>query len=150
MKRRWNLSLWVGFLIVLATPFAYLFAFIPIPAIRDFPWPTLVMFGAGLGVTALGLVRAYREPERYRGKIAGPILAVLGLALTTLFVVDIFFLTKQLPASSGAPKVGQQAPDFTLPDQDGKPVTMSQLLAPGAGGAENAAGVVLVFYRGYW
>ena len=150
MKRRWNLSLWVGFVIVLATPFAYLFAFIPFPAIRDFPWPTLVMFGAGLGVTAFGLMRAYRQPERYRGKIAGPILAVLGLALTTLFVVDIFFLTKELPASSGAPRVGQQAPDFTLPDQDGNPVTLSQLLAPGAGGAGKAGGVVLVFYRGYW
>jgi hypothetical protein len=149
MKRRWNLSLWLGFLIVLATPFAYLGLFIPIPAIRDFPWPTLVMFGAGLGMTALGLKRAYGEPERYRGKIAGPILAVLGLALTTMFIVDIFFLTKNLPPSSGAPKVGQEAPDFTLPDQDGRPVTLSQLVAAGAGTA-GSAGVVLVFYRGYW
>lgn len=35
-------------------------------------------------------------------------------------------------------KVGDKAPDFTLPDTDGKPVTLSQLLAQGP--------VVLAFY----
>ncbi len=37
--------------------------------------------------------------------------------------------------------VGQQAPDFTLRDQDGKAVKLSE-----ARGHK----VVLVFYRGYW
>lgn len=35
-------------------------------------------------------------------------------------------------------KVGDQAPDFTLPDQDGKPVTLSRLLENGP--------VILAFY----
>lgn len=35
-------------------------------------------------------------------------------------------------------KVGDKAPDFTLPDTDGKPVSLSQLLSQGP--------VVLAFY----
>jgi thioredoxin-dependent peroxiredoxin len=37
--------------------------------------------------------------------------------------------------------VGQAAPDFTLPDQNGKAVKLS---------AARGHKVVLVFYRGYW
>ena len=55
----------------------------------------------------------------------------------------------QLPISSGAPYVGQKAPTFTLPDQNGKLVSLVDLLKPEPGGAKTA-GVVLVFYRGYW
>ncbi len=54
----------------------------------------------------------------------------------------------QLPAAKGAPKVGQKAPDFTLPDSAGKPVKLSALLA-GEGGAKGGW-LLLVFYRGYW
>jgi peroxiredoxin len=39
-------------------------------------------------------------------------------------------------------KTGETAPDFTLPDAYGKPVTLSALLGHGA--------VVLIFYRGDW
>lgn len=53
-----------------------------------------------------------------------------------------------LPASPKAPAVGAKAPDFTLPDANASPVTLSKLLAP----RESAKGswVLLVFYRGYW
>jgi len=40
------------------------------------------------------------------------------------------FLSMVLGAS-GALKVGDVAPDFTLPDTSGKPVTLSKLLAKG-------------------
>jgi peroxiredoxin Q/BCP len=39
---------------------------------------------------------------------------------------------------AGAIKVGERAPDFTLLDTDGKPVTLSRLLADGP--------VILAFY----
>jgi peroxiredoxin Q/BCP len=39
---------------------------------------------------------------------------------------------------SAALKVGDRAPDFTLPDTDGRPVTLSHLLATGP--------VILAFY----
>jgi len=44
-------------------------------------------------------------------------------------------------AFATALSVGQLAPDFKLPDQNGKPVTLS---------AARGHKVVLVFYRGYW
>ncbi len=39
-------------------------------------------------------------------------------------------------------KAGDAAPDFTLEDQDGKPVTLSDY--------RGKKTLVLVFYRGYW
>jgi len=43
-----------------------------------------------------------------------------------------------LMLGTAAIKVGDKAPDFTLPDTDGKPVTLSKLLADGP--------VILAFY----
>ncbi len=150
MKRRWNASVWAGFLVVLSAPVTYLSIFVRFPATRDFPWVTLLMFGAGLALIARGVKRAYRESQLYRGKIAGTILASLGVALFALFCFDIFYSARQLPLSEGAPRVGQKAPDFTLPDKDGNPVTLSKLLDPGKTGADRVDGVLLIFYRGYW
>jgi peroxiredoxin len=54
---------------------------------------------------------------------------------------------------AGTPKVGSQAPEFTLPDAAGKPVRLSELLAglqrenPGP---EKPRWLLLLFYRGYW
>jgi peroxiredoxin len=40
------------------------------------------------------------------------------------------------------PQVGQQAPDFELPDSLGTPQRLSALV--------KRDGLVLLFYRGYW
>jgi hypothetical protein len=45
-------------------------------------------------------------------------------------------------AAERALKEGERAPDFTLPDACGHPVTLARLLQPGP--------VVLTFYRGAW
>jgi peroxiredoxin len=58
-------------------------------------------------------------------------------------------MAKQLPASRGAPQVGQKAPDFTLKDTSEKPVALSELLSTPVNGSK-PKGVLLVFYRGYW
>ena len=50
------------------------------------------------------------------------------------------------PATAQAPKtflkVGDKAPDFSLPNGDGKEVRLSELTS--------RSPVLLVFYRGYW
>jgi hypothetical protein len=62
-------------------------------------------------------------------------------------------LAAQLPASDGAPKVGETAPEFTLPDSEGNPESLASLLKERAE-REAALGqaqyLLLVFYRGYW
>lgn len=56
----------------------------------------------------------------------------------------------QLPPSPGAPKVGEKAPDFTLPDSTGKAVKLSEILAPASAEQKPASWVLVIFYRGYW
>jgi len=139
----------MGFLLVLAAPIAYGTVFVRFPATRDTPWPPFLIFGVGLALTAVGVRRAYREPHACRGKVAGPILMGLGAAVAAFFCYQVFVFTRQLPPSNGAPRVGQAAPDFTLPDQEGSPVTLSKLL-PGGGQGDRGGAVLLIFYRGYW
>ena len=67
------------------------------------------------------------------------LLALLGMADTRLGPAEGRDLP---PADLERVKVGNLAPDFTLEDMDGKPVTLSQF--------RGKKKVVLVFYRGYW
>ncbi len=174
MKRNWNWPIYAGFLISLAAFLSYWMVFAGFPGTRDFPWVNLALFAVGLGLGAWGKIRAYWRSAQYRGKVSGPLLGLLSFCLFALFSYYVFHLTYQLPASSRAPAVGQKAPDFTLPDQNGNPVTLSDLYGPalkaegkeegpgegpgegpreGKGEAEEAGAgnwVLLVFYRGFW
>ena len=150
-ERRRNWSLWAGFLFCLAALVSYFLIFDKFAATRDVPWVTFLIFGIGAAFLLVGLKRAFGTPERYKGKIAGPVLSVLSLALVGLFCFFVFYLTRQLPASSGAPRVGQRAPEFVLTDTSDQPVSLASLLsAPMANSGKPPRGVVLIFYRGYW
>lgn len=141
MKRKWNWALWTGFALVLSGFLTYPF-FVLFPITRDFPWVNLLLFAAGGIVLIAGLVRAFGKPQLYRGKVFGTIFVVLGTAIFALFAYAIFYEVWQLPAAAGAPHVGQKAPDFTLPDQNGKPIALADLISKN--------GAVLIFYRGHW
>ena len=52
------------------------------------------------------------------------------------------------PGPKNAPKIGQKAPDFTLPYSNGNPVKLSSLTSVPAGA--KPPWVLLIFYRGYW
>ena len=145
MKRKWNLSIEAGLVTSVVAFLSYYFVFVRWPITRDFPWVNLLLFAAGLGLAALGAARAYKHPERYRGKVRGPLFGLLSVAIAAFFYFTAFVMPKQMPAASRAPATGQVAPDFTLPDVNGKPVTLSSLYA----GGKNRW-VLLVFYRGYW
>src|ERR1017187_5942457 len=142
LKRRWNIPIWAGFAIVVLSVISYIPVFALFPSTRDVPWVNYLLFLTGGVLLALGLKRAYREPDRYRGKISGPILSVLSLLIAGFFVFGVLYLTK-LPVSSRAPLGRQPAPLFTLANAEGKQTALADLL-------KGQRGVILIFYRGYW
>jgi hypothetical protein len=146
---RFNWQIWAGFLLSFAALVSYSFVFVRFPVTRDFPWANLLLFGIAAGLLFVGVRRAFAAYRSRRSKIAGSLLATLSVVIFGLFVFSIFILAKQLPASSGAPQVGQKAPDFNLADTNGQQVSLSELLSSPING-KAPKGVLLVFYRGYW
>ena len=145
MKRRWNWPIWVGLVVVVTGLFSYGF-FVRFPTTRDFPWANLLLFGIGAALLLVGLFRAFGRPQLYRGKIFGSIFAAIAVLVIAFFSYAIFYVVRQVPASTAAPRVGQKAPDFLLLDQNGNPVGLGDLLS----GPEGHKAVALIFYRGFW
>ena len=143
MKRSWNRLVWVGFGVAVFAALSYIPFFVRFPSTRDFPWLNLLLFLAAGCLLAIGLYRAFAKPERYRGKISGVILGALSLGLFGLFCSGIFHHARDIPSGRTALHSGQPAPDFTLADTAGKPVTLSRL-------RQGKRAVLLIFYRGYW
>ena len=141
VKRNWNWPIWIGFIVAVGGLFSYEF-FAQFPVTRDFPWANLLLFCVGAILLGLGLVRAFGKPKLYRGRIFGSIFAVISFCLFAFFAYEIFYVLRQLPLSAQAPRVGERAPEFALPDQNGKQVALRDLLSPN--------GAVIIFYRGHW
>jgi len=149
--RRFNWPLWVGFLLTLAAFMSYFLIFVWFPVTRDFPWANLLLFAIAAVLLFIGFRRGFasERPHRTRSRIITAIVGTLGVAVIALFIFAIFIGGRQLPASTGAPQVGQKVPDFTLTDTNGKQVSLNELLSTPVNGSATK-GVLLVFYRGYW
>ena len=143
MKRRRNILSWVGFAVVVVALVSYIPLFALFPATRDIPWANYLLFLIGGALVAVGVRRAFRDPEHYRGKINGSVLAALSVLLFGFFVVSVTYFSKHIPSAESALRVSQKAPPFVLVDTAGKQVSSDDLL-------KNHRGLVLVFYRGYW
>jgi len=143
LKRRRNILNWAGFAVVLVAFISYIPFFALFPATRDIPWATYLLFLIGVAMIAVGVRRAFRDPENYRGKISGPILASLSALLIVFFVVGVTYFTRQIPSAESALRVSRKAPPFVLLDTAGKQVSSADLL-------KDHRGLVLIFYRGYW
>jgi hypothetical protein len=147
--QRINWQIWVGFLLSVVALISYPSVFVRFPFTRDFPWANFLLFAVAAVVLLLGVRRAF-APDRSRiSKIVASTLATLGVLILGLFVFSFFIASRSLPASHGAPQVGQKAPDFTLVDTNGKPESLSELLSSPING-KAPKGALLVFYRGYW
>jgi hypothetical protein len=149
--KQWNWRLWVGLCLSVAALVSYFLLFV---TSRGFFWLSLVLFVVAAALLVGGLRRAYRQPESYRGKVAGPIVTVVSVLFLAGFSYVSYEVYKHFPAAENAPRLGQKAPGFTLPDSSGTPITLAQLLSTpitdSAGVAHNPKGVLVVFYRGYW
>lgn len=128
MKRELAIA---GFLLSLFAPAVYL-------ATQDWAW--------GRETSALPI--AYAVCGILGGLIGfgarGIFPKVLGVASLLLsgWFLWIILMVSTLPTSAHAPVVGQAAPSFTLPDQNGQPVALADRLSKGP--------VLLVFFRGHW
>jgi flagellar biosynthesis component FlhA len=141
----------MGFLLTLVAFITYFSVFIWFPVTRDFPWASLPIFLLAVVLLVMGVRRGFAadRPHPTRSKIFTSIVAMLSVVVIAFFVFTVFVAARWLPASKGAPQVGQQAPDFTLTDATGKQVSLTELrTAPIDGKAPK--GVLLIFYRGYW
>src|SRR5262245_27009172 len=99
------------------------------PFLRSSGLAAWVMLALGL---ALALVAAWHDSRLWMRAIVWIQVAAL------LFAGWAAFVWARLPETH----VPERAPDFTLPDQDGRPVTLSKELQKGP--------VLLVFFRGHW
>ena len=143
MKRRRNIWSWAGFAVVLAALVSYLPFFAIFPATRDIPWANYLLFLIGGALLAIGVRRAFHDPERYRGRISGSILAALSFLFFVFFVASVTWFGKMIPSGATALRAGQPAPPFVLADSTGKQVSSADLL-------HGHRALLLIFYRGYW
>jgi hypothetical protein len=104
-----------------------------VAAVRNHPEGYVAAFALA---TALALL-ALRRARRWTSWAA---LAVSGLLLAAGAWFN--FVAARVPDAPTALRVGAPAPDFTLADAAGRPVSLADYRGRKA--------VVLVFYRGYW
>jgi hypothetical protein len=106
-----------------------------VAVVRNHPEGYVIAFALATGLAVLAVVRA--RTRRWP--------AWLALGFTSLVLVGgawFNFVGARVPDTPTTFKVGDQAPDFTLPDAAGRPVTLADY--------RGQKPVVLVFYRGYW
>src|SRR6266436_10095713 len=155
---RLNWQIWAGFLVSLAALFSYPLLFVDWPIARNFPWANLLLFAIAAILLFIGVRRGFAPDRRRISKIVSSVLATLSVLVLGMFIFVAFVASRWLPASTGAPQVGQKAPDFTLVDTNDKSVSLSELLSSpiksvppaSTGGPRAPKGVLLIFYRGYW
>jgi len=148
--KRFNWQLPAAFVVNVFAYASYrsLFAYWPIT--RDVPWVNLALFGLGAWLLVRGIRRAFAEapvpPIRMMG--VGAVSVVSGAA----FVIFMLwrFLWTALPAAPDAPTIGTRAPDFTLPDDHNRAVSLASLLASPlpdeTAHGRSLKGVLLIFY----
>jgi hypothetical protein len=158
MVSRLNWRVWAALVLSLVALVSYPLVFVRWPLTRDVPWVNFGLFAVATALVVAGLRRAFATPGRWVGKAAAAAATLLSAAALVSFVYVVIIAPRRLPASSGAPQVGQRAPDFTLVDTDKRAVSLAELLstpipsaaAAGPGAARPPRGTLLIFYRGYW
>lgn len=150
--RKFNWHIWAGFLLSFLASLSYPLFFVNFPFTRDFPWANLILFMMAAALLFVGVRRAF-APDRSRlAKVGSSVLAALGVLIIGLFIFAILVFARWLPASTGAPRLGNKAPEFTLADANGKATSLAELLTTPINVSSTAKprGVLLIFYRGYW
>jgi hypothetical protein len=104
-----------------------------VPAVRNHPEGYVAAFAIAATIAALAVALG----RRWYG------WATLVLSLVLLLGSATFnFVLARIPDARTTLRVGEPPAEFTLPDADGRPVSLADY--------RGQKPVVLVFYRGYW
>src|ERR1043165_4486324 len=149
--KRFNWPLWAGFLLTLVAAFSYFAFFVRFPVTREFPLANLLLFLLAAVLLLVGVRRGFaRDRARPKlAKVAAAIVTTLSVGVFAFFIFAVFIAARWLPASTGAPHVGQKVPEFSLSDANGQQVSLNQVLSEPIDG-KAPKGALLVFYRGWW
>jgi hypothetical protein len=139
-RRRFNHAIWLGPLVVFAGFVSYYMFFVRFPTLRDFPWFNLPLLLLGLGLSLLGVWRAFARPGTW-GRVLGTLGLVFSLLVFSLFNFYVFSLSYRMPGPNSLNVELARAPDISLVDHAGQQIQLRDL---------RGKKVVLVFYRGYW
>ncbi len=109
------------------------YAFLRVAAVRNHPALYLAAFAIAAVIAGAATWDAARWPN----------FVALGLSVVLLILGGYFnFVLARVPPTPTVLRVGEPAPDFTLPDVTGAPVSLASF--------RERTPVVLVFYRGDW
>jgi len=132
-RRRPNHAVWIGSILSVVALVSYFFFFARFPALRDTPWVNLLVLVAGVGMSVFGYV--------HRRSLWSGIGLGLSIACATALIGYVYVLSYQLPDQDEVIAVGETAPGFEIPDQNGRTVRLADF---------RGSQVILVFYRGFW
>ena len=133
MRSSWSLA--VLSIVVAVGAIAAYGRFLTVAMVRNHPEGYLVAFALATVIAVLGVARG-------RGR-RWPAWAALGLSSLLLVGGAWFnFVIARVPDAPTALRVGERPPDYTLPDADGRPVSLADY--------RGKKPVVMIFYRGYW
>ncbi|MBV9074776.1 MAG: hypothetical protein JOZ10_14190 [Acidobacteria bacterium] len=148
MQRSFNWRPWVGFLIIFLAPLTFFALYEKTGAAI---WISIALIVLGVVLLWDGVRRSYVQPETYRGKVSGTVLAVVALLIIGGFGFVNYAMHQAYSKGQHSPKVGEKAPLFVAKDATGHEVKLAELLHTSVvGGPQAPRAVLLVFYRGYW
>ena len=130
MRSGWLVAL---SLVVSAAAIAIYSQFLRVAAVRNHPEGYVVAFA--IAAVIAGLAVALGRRWYAWTALAVSVLLLLGGATFN-------FVLARIPTAHTTLRVGERAPDFTLADAAGRPVSLADY--------RGKQPVVLVFYRGYW
>src|SRR6266496_3216397 len=149
MSRSPHWPIFSGLLLSIIAFISYPTFFVRFPVTRDVPWVNLTLLAISAVLIFIGLRRAFSSDSSRAKKLIASLVSTLTVLVIAFFIVGFMIYPRHLPASHGAPQIGQRAPDFRLPDTNNQPVALADLLVAPVDG-KPPKGVLLVFYRGYW
>jgi hypothetical protein len=141
IDRRRNHAVWVGPCLTFLGAVSYFTVFVRFPVLRDVPWANIPLVLGGVGLSVVGLWRAWCRPSVFRGKRLGTVGFVVSLILGALFFTYVFHYSYRLPEPTQATLALHDLEDFSLTDHLGRTFRLGDL---------RGRRVVVVFYRGYW